>query len=60
MSKEAFPRTDDGRPARAEQVDRARGALSTARFGGAGSTLNVTSLSTPNVPKLPAISLTRS
>ena len=37
MSKEAFPRTDDGRPARAEQVDRARGALSTSRFGGAAS-----------------------
>ena len=37
MSKEAFPRTDDGRPTRAEQVDRARGALSTSRFGGAAS-----------------------
>ena len=37
MSKEAFPRTDDGRPARAEQVDRARGALSTSRFGGTAS-----------------------
>ena len=35
-AKEAFPPTD-GRSARAEEIDRARGALSTAHFGGAAS-----------------------